>query len=849
MTRTSGARAVRAPRPSRRAIDTVVVGAGQAALALSHHLSRLGHEHVLLERGRIGQRWHERWDSLTLLSPNWMNRLPGAPSHAEPDGFVSRAEVIDYLESYARSFEAPVVEGVDVTRIERVRGAFRLETTGGTRLARSVVLATGDAAEPRVPFTAPAGIVALHAVDYRRPEQLPAGPVLVVGAGATGQQLALELRQAGRDVVLAVGRHSRAPRRYRGRDIFDWLEALGDFQRTVDELPDLEAAKRVPLFPLSGANGGEDLGLDRLAALGVRITGRLRGLDGPIATFADDLGESLAIADARLRKLLRRIDEHPLARGTAAEDPLSPVVLPTGPEAVDLRELGAVVWATGFRRAYPWLQVDGVLDADGEIVQRDGATPVPGLYVLGLAYQQRRSSHFIGGVGRDAETVAARIVARRRRRPRRALLRTAAAALASLLLLPAATAAAAKRPRPADVPAAETTMAPNAVPLYNDDASPERTYSAQRVVVHYVVLGLDAPPLNDDAADGVPDYVERVGAAADRALAYSERRGFLAPRPDGGGPDGRPDVYVSRFTPGTLGVSFPAVAAAGGAFAVVANNLDPSAERSFASVYATVAHELFHLVQFAYFPAGAEPAIPGWILEGTAAALESRVEPDLDDLVSTIQLRRWFAAPGMTITAQSYGAQLLWQRLDTMHPRLLPALFRRLASGPVAGEGAGAVAETYARVAGSPFPSAFHAFAVSVARDHPREIRPAFTIGAPATRTGSLEPYAVDYVRPALPRTAAQTLLVIFPDGRDAAAATLTYERESDVPGGWPSQQRVAGRHSPDGRTITFTLRAGLPTDPQVSRPLLVVSNGGPRPVRYVVSVRRASSARRSATR
>ena len=415
MTREGGARTVRAPRPSR--IDTVVVGAGQAGLALSHHLTAAGHEHVLLERGRVGQRWNERWDSLTLLSPNWMNRLPGEPDPADRDGFLPLAEFVAHLDSYARSLGAPVVEGVEVERIERFGGGFRVTTTGGAWLARSVVLATGDAAEPHVPIAPPQEPLSLHSSQYRRPELVPEGPVLVVGAGASGQQLALELQQAGRDVVLAAGRHSRAPRRYRGRDIFEWAHILGDFDRTIDEMPDVEAAQRVPLFPLSGANAGEDLGLDRLAAAGITVTGRLMGHDGGRAVFGDDLYENVAAADARLRKLLRRIDANPLAEGREPE-PLPDVILPPAQRTLDLRRLGAIVWATGFRRSYAWLHVPGVLDGRGEIVQRRGTTRASGLYTLGLAYQYRRNSHFIGGVGRDAETVAEAILERRSRRAR-----------------------------------------------------------------------------------------------------------------------------------------------------------------------------------------------------------------------------------------------------------------------------------------------------------------------------------------------------------------------------------------------------------------------------------------------
>ena len=181
-----------------------------------------------------------------------MNRLPGGAVHADPDGFLDRLGLIGYLEDYARSFAAPVVEGVEVERVGRSPAGFRVDTSAGPWIARNVVVATGDADVPHVPFPAPRGVPAMHASEYRRPGLLPEGRVLVVGAGASGQQLALELRAAGRDVVLSAGRHSRAPRRYRGRDIFEWLQLLGDFDRTIDELPDLEAAKRVPLFPLRG---------------------------------------------------------------------------------------------------------------------------------------------------------------------------------------------------------------------------------------------------------------------------------------------------------------------------------------------------------------------------------------------------------------------------------------------------------------------------------------------------------------------------------------------------------------------------------------------------------------------
>jgi len=397
------------------------------------------------------------------------------------------------------------------------------------------------------------------------------------------------------------------------------------------------------------------------------------------------------------------------------------------------------------------------------------------------------------------------------------------AAALSILVVPSTCAAAYERPRPDDVPHAETSIAPNGFQLYNDYASPERTYSSRRAVVHYVVLGIDAPPLNDDDSNGVPDYVQRVGEAADGALDYYERRGFPPPLPDDAGPDARPDLYVSRFAPGTLGVSFPAVGAEGGAFVVVANNLDPSAERSFASVYATVAHELFHLTQFSYFGAGRDPAIPSWILEGTAAAMESRVYPELEDLVTTIQLRRWFAATAESITTQSYGAQLLWRQLDVEQPRFLPRLFSTLAARPVAGEGERVVASTYARVARTSFAGAFNRFAVSVAADETDRIAP---VGA---RRGVLAPLSVRFLR--VPAGHSQ-MTVNFPRGCAGAAATLVYRVEG-APGHPARTRAVAPLVRDGGRKLAFTVA----TSPGTTA-LLVLSNGGVRGVRYAVNAR-----------
>ena len=290
-------------------------------------------------------------------------------------------------------------------------GRYSVLTDRGRFLARSVVIATGDCDIPRVPglaASAPGFVHQVHARGYRNPAELAAGGVLVVGAGPSGQQIAAELRRAGRTVVLAAGRHARMPRRYRGRDAFAWLEAVGALDARAADVPDLAAARRAPSFPLSGAGGGESLGLDRLLADGVVVCGRLEGFAGRHALFADDLAEHVRDADRRLFRGLARIDSYIEATGCAAlaPDPPPALQLGRGPASVDLaREIRTIVWATGFRRAYPWLHVP-VLDADGDLVHDAGVTPAPGLFAVGLRYQRTRKSHLIGGVGSDAACIA-----------------------------------------------------------------------------------------------------------------------------------------------------------------------------------------------------------------------------------------------------------------------------------------------------------------------------------------------------------------------------------------------------------------------------------------------------------
>jgi putative flavoprotein involved in K+ transport len=284
------------------------------------------------------------------------------------------------------------------------------------------VIATGYADEPRVPglaASAPGNVLQLHSSRYRAPEELPAGGVIVVGAGPSGQQLAAELRRAGRDVTIAVGRHAHMPRRYRGKDIWHWLALTGHIEQTLADAPHERDASQSLSLVLSGADGGEQLDLGVLAGLGVTVTGRLRGFVGRHAIFGDDLEATIRATEARMRRGLARIDWHvegiPHSERPNAQW-IPPMQVPPGLRTLDLEAAGisTVIWATGYGRSYPWLNLD-VLDGQGEIVHRRGVTAVKGLYALGLRFQHRRKSHFIGGVGEDARFVAARILARPRR--------------------------------------------------------------------------------------------------------------------------------------------------------------------------------------------------------------------------------------------------------------------------------------------------------------------------------------------------------------------------------------------------------------------------------------------------
>jgi len=399
--------------------DTVIIGGGQAGLAMSRCLIEYQIDHVILERGRVGERWRsERWDSLRLLTPNWQSRLPHFHYNgSDPDAFMTMPEFIRHLERYAESFEAPLQTGTNVQSVERLNnGRFRIATDTGDWSAHNVVVATGFCDSPRVPaFSAalPSNIVQLVPSDYRNPAQVPKDGVLVVGASATGLQIADELAEAGRKVTLAVGTHVRVPRRYRGKDILYWMDAMGGFSAPGDPAEE----RKTPPPQLVGTPENRDLDLGELQKKGVRLAGRATSAQGDRVYFADDLKAKVEMADTQMMGLLAKIDEYIESSGSPApaadRDSITAVKVPTAPSMIDLRgeNIRTVVWATGYQRHYPWLKVP-VLDDRGEIRHEGGVASEPGLYVLGMRFQRTKGSNLIDGVGPDADVLSKHIAER-----------------------------------------------------------------------------------------------------------------------------------------------------------------------------------------------------------------------------------------------------------------------------------------------------------------------------------------------------------------------------------------------------------------------------------------------------
>lgn len=398
-------------------IATVVIGAGHCGLAMSKQLLDRGIDHVVLDRGKVANSWRtQRWDSLRLLTPNWQSRLPGhAYAGPDPDGYMTMPQVTDYLQAYSDQVGAPVETDTTVLRVSAISGGYRVDTDRGSWTCRSVVVASGACALPVVPALSgglPADITSLDPFAYRNPQQLRPGGVMIVGASATGVQLAREIRASGRDVLLCVGEHVRLPRIYRGRDINWWMDAMGLMDVRHDEIPDLDRARRLPSAQLVGTPEHETIDLNTLRDSGVEVVGRLGALDGGRAKFSGALANHCALADLKMNRLLDAIDAWAATRGHHhGFDPprrFEPTRLdPTARLGLDLRlgRIETVIWATGFRPDYAWLDVP-VLDRKGRMRHRGGIGPVPGMYVMGLPFMRRRKSSFIDGAAADARDLA-----------------------------------------------------------------------------------------------------------------------------------------------------------------------------------------------------------------------------------------------------------------------------------------------------------------------------------------------------------------------------------------------------------------------------------------------------------
>ena len=398
-----------------------VVGGGQAGLAMSHQLRERAIPHVVFERERIAHTWRDqRWDSFSLVTPNWQCRLPGHPyAGPDPHGFMGRDAVVAYIEDYARRVEPPLREGVSVTAVRPTGGGFRLATSEGEVAADAVVMATSAYHVPAIPAAAaalPDDVVQIHSSAYRRPGQLPAGAVLVVGSGQSGCQIAEDLHLAGRAVHLVVGSAPRAPRVYRGRDGVDWLDAMGQYDLTVADHPLGEGVRRNANHYLTGRDGGRDIDLRRFAREGMRLYGRLRGVEGACLHLADDLAQNLDRADAVYTGIQGAIDRYIAAAGIEAPagDHYVPVWQPgAGVPSLDLRAagIGGVVWATGFRSDFGYVEAP-VFDDAGRPRHARGVTDTPGLYFVGLPWLWTWGSGRFSGIARDTEYVAERVAER-----------------------------------------------------------------------------------------------------------------------------------------------------------------------------------------------------------------------------------------------------------------------------------------------------------------------------------------------------------------------------------------------------------------------------------------------------
>ncbi len=396
-------------------IDTVVVGGGQAGLSVSWHLKQKGRKHTVLDRGKIGDTWRQRWDSFCLVTPNWCCQLPGFPYDGnEPDGFMLRDEIVEYEERFARSFQPPIRENVDVRRVGAANdvGRFHLETSEGELSTDNLIIAVGTHQHPNIPTWGsklPDDIVQLHTRDYRSPALLPQGAVLVVGSGQSGCQVVQDLLGVGREVHLCVGSAGRIPRRYRGRDIIEWDAVTGYFDLPVDKHPKGREVRFQPHPHLSGRDGGQTIDLRQLALNGVNLHGQLLDVEDATVHFADDLAETLDTVDRICRENLDEIDDYITNNGIdAPKNDLVPVGWQPSsqPRTMDLKQTGisTVIYGTGFHFDFSWIDLP-VCDERGYPQYERGVTPIPGLYFVGLHWLHTQGSGLFYQVGRDAEYV------------------------------------------------------------------------------------------------------------------------------------------------------------------------------------------------------------------------------------------------------------------------------------------------------------------------------------------------------------------------------------------------------------------------------------------------------------
>jgi putative flavoprotein involved in K+ transport len=402
-----------------RRTTAVIIGAGHAGLAMSLCLAERSINHVVLERGEIANAWRtQRWDSLRLLTPNWQSRLPGfAQENVDPDGYRSMAETIELIDRYAKTICAPVLTHTAVQSVRAHGGGYVVVTDRGTWTCNAVVLATGASSVPSLPQCAssvPSWINTITPFQYRNPSLLEYGGVLVVGASASGVQIADEIQRVGLPVILAAGEHVRVPRVYRGKDILWWMDAAGILGQRYDQIEDLPRARNVASLQLAGYADRRTLDLNALSAIGVRLAGRLMGVSEGKAQFSGSLKNVCALADLKLNRLLDTIDDWAASQLPTREIVPGARLEPTRTDAkppltLDLTrgEIRTIIWATGFKADYSWLHVP-VLDAKGRL-RHEGGVVAPGLYAMGLPFMRRRKSTLIDGAGEDARELAAHL--------------------------------------------------------------------------------------------------------------------------------------------------------------------------------------------------------------------------------------------------------------------------------------------------------------------------------------------------------------------------------------------------------------------------------------------------------